>query len=83
VYRCTRIVNDESTALKFSGLLDPLENNCNIMNPRPYLVHMSKGFLKVASLETSDALVESRLPRHDRGVVERLVSSNLGVLGLA
>lgn len=49
------------------------------MNVRPYLVHMPKGFLEVASLEKSNALIESRLPRHGCGVVERL-PSNLGVL---
>ena len=62
MYGRARIVNDECITLKFSSLLDMLGNNCNVMSVRSCLVHVSECFLEVATLETSDTLVESRLP---------------------
>ena len=62
MYRCARIVDDESIALKFGSLLDLLGTNSNLMNVVSCLAHVSECFLVVATLEASDALVESRLP---------------------
>jgi hypothetical protein len=62
MYGCARIVDDESIASKFSSLLNLSGNNCSVANVRSCLVDVSERLLEVATLETSDTLVESRLP---------------------
>lgn len=73
VYRCPRIVDDESAAFKFGSLLDLSGNDRSVVHVRSYLVHVSERLLEVATLETSDTLVESRLPCHGCRV-ERLTN---------